>query len=428
MQTVEQPRVTGEVRVEVDGREHAVQRSQPWQLRRRRRRHLGGGICSPALSAPCSPRRAQLLACCRRQKRQQQGAGEQRAPPHGWGSSSAGSRGAGSPTDQSIVLMQANWGRASLDLEPPRRRASSPAFTWEGPAGWYRRGHPGGLQEPTFGARAPFCAWVETFGAARVPPPPPRSPAGPGSPALCLQGGAAACKRTGGLLGTLPPPPAAPPIWLAAWRRPPLAAHAAAVTMSRRAVPGRGQHPTAGGGCRRRSPQASPGQPTRTAATARTMPGCRRSCRDSASAMVGASGCRSSGGWGARQSPACRLLLPPLPAQRCLAPAPACSHSFSCCLFHQPCADSPTCSVDIVSGISPSRPGCQHDANTRCSLCDLTVKAPVRRCWGAFLLSAPALLRNMFCSAGLHQMPCAVLSIMTCTAAAAHRMLWLAVL
>lgn len=120
--------------------------------------------------------------------------------------------------------------------------------------------------------------------------------------------------------------------------------------------------------------------------------------------------------------------LPSAAAQQCPARAPACSHSFSCCLFHQPCADSPTCSVDIVSGISPSRPGCQHDANTRCSLCDLTVKAPVRRCWGAILLSAPALLRNMFCSTGLHQMPCAVLSIMTCTAAAAHRMLWLAVL
>lgn len=43
-----------------------------------------------------------------------------------------------------------------------------------------------------------------------------------------------------------------------------------------------------------------------------------------------------------------------------------------------PPADSPTCSVDLASGISPSRPGCQHDANTRCSLCDLTTKAPVR--------------------------------------------------
>ncbi|PRW33758.1 MATE efflux family [Chlorella sorokiniana] len=58
------------------------------------------------------------------------------------------------------------------------------------------------------------------------------------------------------------------------------------------------------------------------------------------------------------------------------------------------CYDSPTCSVDIVSGISPSRPGCQHDANTRCSLCDLSVKAPVRDAdWtamiGALFRSSP---------------------------------------
>ena len=76
---------------------------------------------------------------------------------------------------------------------------------------------------------------------------------------------------------------------------------------------------------------------------------------------------------------ACRVLLPPAAAAagRRLQSMHAAVHPAALPAPALP-TDSPTCSVDLVSGVSPSRPGCQHDANTRCALCDLSVRAPVR--------------------------------------------------
>lgn len=89
-------------------------------------------------------------------------------------------------------------------------------------------------------------------------------------------------------------------LWQAAWRRPPQ--HAAGVAMARP------RYPAGGGGCRRRSHQASPERHTRTAAPARTTPGCPPSCRDSASAMVGAADwCTCARGW----RWAVAIMLPP---------------------------------------------------------------------------------------------------------------------
>lgn len=86
---------------------------------------------------------------------------------------------------------------------------------------------------------------------------------------------------------------------------------------------------------------------------------------------------RAAGVPGASSSPARRRSLAPC---RVLLPASgiASSHARSPTNASRVPADSPTSSVDLVSGISASRPGCQHDANTRCSSCDLSVKAPVR--------------------------------------------------
>lgn len=121
MQTVEQPRVTGEVRVEVDGRGS----TQCSAVNRGSCDGGGGGGTSAAASAARHCRHPAHhgglsfwhAAGARHASSRVQASSVRDAM---WGSSSAGSRGAGSPTDQSIVLMQANWRRAALDLEPPR--------------------------------------------------------------------------------------------------------------------------------------------------------------------------------------------------------------------------------------------------------------------------------------------------------------------
>ena len=143
--------------------------------------------------------------------------------------------------------------------------------------------------------------------------------------------------------------------------------HVAAAGMRSRAAPRPGRHPVAAGSCRRRRRRSRPVQRTRTAA--RTTACCPWSCRGSA--MV------SAAAWGLPGP--CDRRLPLSPEPCCAPPRARPAHGRSAAAALPLPTGSPTCSVDLVSGISPSRPGCQHDANTRCSLCDLTVRAPVRR-------------------------------------------------